>query len=166
MSILPVLQYPDPKLTLKAKSVECFDAALAVTIQNMIETMIHDEGCGLAAIQVDIPLRFFVMDTSEEQNNAICLINPEIIEKEGWIDSEEGCLSLPGLRATVKRYAKITTRYQDQYGESHILVSTGLEAYCIQHEIDHLNGVVFIDRLSHLKRGVMIRKYNKQLDEI
>lgn len=161
MSLLNILQFPDNRLRLMAEEVEIFDDALKSTVKDMFETMYQGHGVGLAAIQVNIQQRIIVMDTSPEQNSPICLINPKIVHKEGQCISEEGCLSFPGVYAKVKRAVKITTQYLDEHGKEHERTSTELESNCIQHEIDHLNGVVFVDHLSKLKRSLLLKKLEK-----
>ncbi len=161
MTILTILKYPDERLRLKAQEVTQFDDELREKVKDMFETMYHDRGVGLASIQVDIQLRILVMDTSAEQDEPKCLINPKIVAKEGQIISEEGCLSFPGVYAKVKRAEKITCQYFDEYGEQHEITTMDLESNCIQHEIDHLNGVVFVDHLSKLKRNLLLTKLKK-----
>jgi peptide deformylase len=161
MALLNILKYPDNRLKLMAQAVETFDDNLKQIVKDMFETMYQGHGVGLAAIQVNIQQRILVMDTSPEQNSPICLINPKIIHEEGKAISEEGCLSFPGVYAKVKRAKQITTQYVDEHGKAHERTSTELESNCIQHEIDHLNGVVFVDHLSKLKRNLIIKKLDK-----
>lgn len=161
MSTLKVYQYPHKVLREVTPPVVAFDDALRSTVKEMIALMYKDDGCGLAAPQVGLTLRLFVMDVSREANQPQCLVNPEILMSEGEIAREEGCLSLPGVYAKVTRAEKITVRYQDEHGQSHILTTDGLAAHCIQHELDHLNGILNIDRLSKLKRALILKKLEK-----
>jgi peptide deformylase len=128
-------------------------------INDMVATMYHNDGVGLAAIQIGVPLRIFVMDTN---NELIVFINPEIINKSSeLINSFEGCLSLPTIRADIKRHSNITVRFMDQTGTIHTRTFDGLSSICIQHEIDHLNGIVFLDYLSKFKRDIFLKKLQK-----
>jgi len=161
MTTLKVYQYPHKVLREVTPIVTTFDDALLSMVKQMIATMYQDDGCGLAAPQVGSTLRLFVMDVSKEANQAQCFVNPDIVESEGQIAREEGCLSLPGVYAKVTRAEKITVRYQDERGQSHTLTTDGLAAHCIQHELDHLNGILNIDRLSKLKRALMLKKLEK-----
>ncbi len=168
MALLTVLKYPDNRLRLKAQEVTEFDNDLREKVKDLLETMYHDRGVGLAATQVDIQLRILVMDTSPDQDEPKCLINPRIVNQEGQIISEEGCLSFPGVYAKVKRAEKITCQYFDEHGKQHEVTTTELESNCIQHEIDHLDGIVFVDHLSKLKRNLLLsklKKLNKAPDE-
>lgn len=161
MAVLKVLTYPDPRLKLKAPEVTEFDQALKDIVKDMLETMYHDHGCGLAATQVNIQQRIVVMDTSADGDSPKCLINPKIVATKGEGVSEEGCLSFPGAYAKIKRAAEVTCEYYDEEGKSHTITATGLESFCIQHEIEHLDGVTFIDKLSKLKRNLLIKKIEK-----
>ena len=161
MPLLTVLTYPDKRLRLKAKTVESFDEALRQQVKNMFETMYEDGGVGLAATQVNYPWRVFVMHVSPEQNTPVCLINPEILHREGTALSEEGCLSLPDIALSIERSRKIVTRYMDEHGGSHERTSEGLECMCIQHELDHLDGLLAIDRVSKLKQTMLIKRMMK-----
>ncbi len=161
MSTLKVYQYPHKVLREVTPPVVHFDDALRATVKQMIATMYQDDGCGLAAPQVGLGLRLFVMDVSKEANQPQCFVNPEILESVGEIAREEGCLSLPGVYAKVTRAEKITVRYQDEHGQSHTITTDGLAAHCIQHELDHLNGILNIDRLSKLKRMLLLKKLEK-----
>lgn len=161
MAVLQVLTYPDERLSIKAKEVTVFDDALAQTVKDMFETMYHDHGVGLAATQVGKAQRIFVMDTSNDQDAPKCLINPIIVNAQGEIFSEEGCLSFPGVYAKVKRAQTITCQYLNEHGQPQQITATGLEAYCIQHELDHLDGITFVDRLSKLKRNLLLKKFDK-----
>lgn len=161
MSNLPVLKYPNDRLRLKAQSVLTFDDMLRQQVTDMFETMYLDHAVGLAAIQVNIQKRLFVMDSSHKQNNPYCFINPEIIYKEGEEQSEEGCLSFPGVYTKISRFKNITVKYMDETGALKETSFEGLESHCVQHEIDHLDGILFIDHLSNLKRVRLLKKYEK-----
>ena len=167
MAILTVLEYPDPRLRNKAKPVQAVDAQTQQQLKDMIETMYHDHGGGLAAIQVAIDKRMFVMDASPEHNQPQCFVNPEIIERDGEIIEEEGCLSFPGVTAKVKRARRVKVRALDIQGKAFEVEYDGTyEARCVQHEIDHLDGIVYFDRLSELKRAMMEKKYKKAKAEL
>lgn len=158
---MKVYQYPHKILRTVTTPVTVFDESLRATVKEMIALMYKDDGCGLAAPQVGLSLRLFVMDTSREANQPQCFVNPEIIASQGSIAREEGCLSLPGVYAKVTRAEKITVRYQDEHGVSHTIDADGLLGHCIQHELDHLDGILNIDRLSNLKRQLLLRKFEK-----
>lgn len=162
MSIRTVLEFPDRRLRTKAKEVAVFDQAIKTLIDDMIETMYEAKGVGLAATQIDVHQRVIVIDVSEEKDAPLCLINPEIIEKEGVEESEEGCLSVPGFFENVKRADHVKIRAQDKKGESFELEAGELLSVCIQHEMDHLEGKLFVDYLSPLKR----RRIKAKLDKI
>lgn len=166
MTILSVLQFPSPKLKLVAKHIERFDASLVELYNNMLETMYGEEGIGLAATQVDVQLRMFVMDISETKKKPLCFINPKIISTEGELIWEEGCLSFPGVYANVKRHQQITVEYQDLNGAVQQCTAEEIMAVCIQHEMDHLDGITFFDHLSPLKRQMLTKKLAKQRDNI
>ena len=161
MSILSILEFPDPRLRTVAKLVTDVDATIVGFVDDMFETMYQEHGVGLAATQVDVHKRIIVLDTSEEKNNPICLINPELIEQSGEEESDEGCLSVPGVFELVKRAEKIKLRALDQQGKSFELAADGLLAVCIQHEMDHLLGKLFVDYLSPLKRQRIKKKMLK-----
>lgn len=158
MALLEILTIPDPKLKTKAEKVTQFDADLHRLTEDMFETMYDAPGIGLAATQVDVHQRVVVMDISENHDEPRVFINPEITEKDGIQTYEEGCLSVPGIYAKVKRANQITVSFQDVNGETHELTADGLLAVCIQHEIDHLDGIVFLDHLSALKRKMALKK--------
>lgn len=160
--LLPILNYPDQKLRTIAKPVKLVDDAIKTQIKNMFETMYDAPGIGLAATQVDFHQRMIVIDVSDEQNQPICLINPEIIEKSGEIEWEEGCLSVPNYYESVKRANDIKVRALDQNGEKFEMEASEILAVCIQHEIDHLNGILFVDHISKLKQKRLKEKANKQ----
>ncbi len=166
MTMLNVLQFPDPRLKLVAKEVEVFDAELSRLCADMLETMYTNEGIGLAATQVNIQRRIFIMDLSEDQSQPIIAINPKIIAASNQQDGEEGCLSFPGVFAKVTRHANVTMQYSTPNNEIKTLEATGLTAVCIQHEIDHLDGVTFYDHLSPLKQQMLRKKLDKMRDRI
>lgn len=161
MAQLEILHFPDPRLRQRARLVERVDAALQRTLDDMFETMYAAPGIGLAATQVGIPKRMAVVDVSEEKNERLVLINPELVAREGSCDSEEGCLSVPGYFDTVRRAERVGVRALDRDGKPFELEADGLLAICIQHEIDHLNGRLFVDYLSDLKR----RRIRRQLEK-
>lgn len=157
MTKLTILEYPDPRLRTIAAPVANVDEKITTLAADMLETMYEAPGIGLAATQVDHHLRMLVADVSEERDEPHVLINPEIIEADGEILHEEGCLSVPEIFAKVKRAERVTVKYLDAQGDERSLEADGLLAICIQHEMDHLEGKLFVDYLSDLKR-TMIRK--------
>ena len=161
MSILSILEFPDPRLRTVAKPVVVVDKAIKNLIDDMLETMYQAHGVGLAATQVDIHKRIIVIDTSEDKNNPLCFINPEIIKQMGEEESDEGCLSVPGIFEPVTRAEEITVTALDQQGKTFELDAGGLLAVCIQHEMDHLLGKLFVDYLSPLKRQRIKKKMAK-----
>jgi peptide deformylase len=164
MAIKPIVLLPDPILRATSKPVERFDGQLQRFAADMLETMYEAPGIGLAAVQVGEPLRLLVADVSgkDEEKRPLIIVNPEIVSRSGDISVyEEGCLSIPDYYAEVERPASVTVAYQDAHGHRHELVAEGLLATCLQHEIDHLNGVLFIDHISRLKREMVIRKFRK-----
>ena len=165
MSRLQILEYPDPRLRTKAKPVEVFDAALAKLAEDMLETMYEAHGVGLAATQVDVHKRLIVMDVSEKKSNPQVFCNPEILTREGVGITEEGCLSVPGIFDEVKRAATIRARAQDVKGKFFEVDLEGLAAVCLQHEMDHLDGKLFVDYLSDLKRERIRKKLDKDRKE-
>jgi len=165
MARLTILEYPDPRLRTIAAPVTRFDAALKQRIADMFETMYAAPGIGLAATQVDWHHQLIVIDTSEEHNDQRVFINPKILEKEGKATGQEGCLSVPGIYDDVPRAERVRARYQDADGASHEIELTGLLAVCLQHEMDHLNGKLFVDYLSELKRQRIRRKLDKERRE-
>jgi len=152
MTLLPILTYPNPTLKEKCLDVTTFDAELSKTLDNMLETMYDANGVGLAGSQVGILKRITVIDISEAENEKLELVNPTIIEQTGKTSSEEGCLSIPEYQAVVTRSDKIKVQAYDRNGKEFELDADELLAICIQHEIDHLDGILFVDRLSRLKR--------------
>ncbi|MFP1814024.1 peptide deformylase [Lonsdalea quercina] len=161
MSVLQVLHFPDERLRTIAKPVKEVNAEIQRIVDDMFDTMYEEEGIGLAATQVDIHQRIIVIDVSEERNERLVLINPELIEKSGDTGIEEGCLSIPKTRALVSRAERIKIRALNRDGESFELETDGLLAICIQHEMDHLVGKLFIDYLSPLKRQRIRQKLEK-----
>lgn len=161
MSILNVLIYPDERLKIVAQPVEKVDDEIREIVANMFETMYHQEGIGLAATQVDIHRRIITIDIEGTKENQYVLINPEVLDSCGETGIEEGCLSLPGMRGFVPRKEKVKIKALNINGEAFELEADGLLAICIQHEIDHLNGIVFADYLSLLKRQRMKDKLVK-----
>ncbi len=162
MAILEVLHYPDPGLRKKAVSVETVDESCRILAKDMLQTMYENNGIGLASTQVNVQKRLVVIDLSEDKNEAIYLINPEILTSEGTGESQEGCLSVPEYYDTVMRAERITYRYQDLEGKVIESEADGLLSVCIQHEIDHLDGKLFIDYLSPMKRRRLRKKLEKQ----
>jgi len=165
MARLPILEFPDPRLRTVARSVKEVDTRLRQLIDDMFETMYEAPGIGLAATQVDVHERLLVLDISEDKTQPLVFINPEILESEGSQVYQEGCLSVPGIYADVKRSEKIRVRALDRDGQSFELSADGLLAVCIQHEMDHLAGKVFVDYLSPLKRELVRKKLAKQRRE-
>ncbi len=161
MTQLNILTLPDSRLKTVAKPIEAIDASIKLLAADMLETMYAAPGIGLAATQVNHHVQMVVVDVSEEKDQPLVLINPEIIEKTGVQVHEEGCLSVPGIYAKVKRANEIVVKYQDLAGQQQELVADGLLAVCIQHELDHLKGIVFLDHLSVLKRKLAIKKLAK-----
>lgn len=162
MSVLTIIEYPDPRLRTVAEPVTVFDAELATFVQDMYQTMYESDGVGLAATQVNVHKRVLVADMSAERNERLCLINPEILEKDGSQVYQEGCLSFPGIYADVTRALKVKVRAQDVTGAEFIVEAEGPLAVCIQHEMDHLAGKVFVDYLSPLKRSLLLKRMEKQ----
>ncbi|RUO46938.1 peptide deformylase [Pseudidiomarina aquimaris] len=162
MTKLTILKYPDERLRTVAEPVTSVDDSLRDTIDAMFETMYDSNGVGLAATQVNVHKRLFLADCSEDQSEPLVFINPEITEKDGLFANEEGCLSFPGVYAKVERASKVTVKALDRNGEEFSLTAEGLLAICIQHELDHLNGKLFVDYLSPLKRDRIRKKLEKE----
>ena len=163
MTILTVLRFPDPRLRKKAQPVTDITDATATIIDSMLATMYEEKGVGLAATQVDIHQRIVVMDTSEDSDQPLVFINPEIIATSDETSiNEEGCLSVPGTYAKVDRHNTCTVKALNCHGKEFTLNATELQSICIQHEIDHLNGVLFVDYLSPLKRQRIQTKLEKE----
>jgi peptide deformylase len=162
MPLLTILQYPDPKLHKVAHPVATVDARIKTLVANMFETMYDAKGIGLAASQVDVHERLIVIDVSEERNEPLVLINPEIVwTSPGSHLNEEGCLSVPGIYDGVQRFDAVKVKAQDGEGLSRLVEAEGLLAVCIQHEMDHLMGKVFVEYLSPLKRNRIKKKMLK-----
>jgi len=162
MTMLTILEFPDPRLRTKAQAVTVFDSALHDLIGNMFETMYAAPGIGLAATQVNVHKQLLVLDVSEEKNAPLALINPRIVANEGSQVYQEGCLSVPGIFADVERADRITVEALDRDGKPITVQADGLLAVCIQHEMDHLVGKLFVDYLSPLKREMVRKKLEKQ----
>lgn len=162
MAILEILKYPDPRLRTVAAPVTHIDDAFRRVVNDMYETMYDAKGVGLAATQVNIHQRFFVMDVSDERDQPVCIINPEIIKQEGTQEDVHGCLSVgSGMGDKIERAAYVRLRGMDLDGKTIEMDAEGLLAICFQHEIDHLNGILFIDHLSKLKRDRLLSKIKK-----
>jgi peptide deformylase len=162
MAILEILQYPDPRLTVPAARVEKIDAATRKLIDDMIETMYAAPGVGLAATQVDVHKQIVAIDVSEDRSDLRVFINPEITRREGVAVNQEGCLSLPGVYDNVERAESVTVTALDRNGSRFTLNASGMLATCIQHEIDHLHGRVFVEHLSDLKQNRIRAKLKKR----
>lgn len=162
MALLPILHYPDPRLHKIAVPVKRVDDKIHKLIKDMAETMYAAPGIGLAATQVDVHQRLLVIDISETRDRLQVFINPEIISAEGEAECEEGCLSVPGIFEKVTRAAKVTVSALDEHGQQRTLQADGLLAVCIQHEMDHLVGRVFVEKLSRLKQQRIVAKLSKQ----
>ena len=162
MSLLTILEFPDPRLRTKAQPVSTFDRGLKTLAADMLETMYDAPGIGLAASQVDRHIQMLVLDVSEDKNTPMIIINPRILESEGTETCQEGCLSVPGIFADVDRAERIRLAAQDVEGNPIELEADGLLAVCIQHEMDHLIGKLFVDYLSPLKRDMVRKKLEKQ----
>ncbi len=165
MALLSVLEFPDPRLRTRAAEVTVFDARLGQLIDDMFETMYSAPGIGLAATQVDQHLRLIVMDVSKEQNVPRVFINPEILARDGVQVVEEGCLSVPKIFEDIERAAQVAVRARHRDGGSFELRLEGLESVCLQHEMDHLQGKLFVDYLSELKRERIRKKLDKDRKE-
>ncbi len=162
MAKLTILEFPDPRLRTVAKPVAEVDDAMRRLLDDMFETMYEAPGIGLAATQVDVHLRLLVLDVSEDKNRPMVFINPELLESEGSQVYQEGCLSVPGIYADVKRADRVRVRALDRDGKAFEVDAEGLLAVCVQHEMDHLEGKVFVDYLSPLKREQVRKKLAKQ----
>ena len=160
--ILPILEFPDPRLKKIAAPVTSFGPEIQRLVRDMAETMYAAPGVGLAATQVDVHKRIIVIDVSEAHDELRVFINPELVEAEGEAECEEGCLSVPGFYDKVTRAAAIRVRARDEYGKPSELAADGLLAVCIQHEMDHLIGKVFVDYLSPLKRARLAARLKKK----
>jgi peptide deformylase len=161
MAFLQILKYPDPRLYTVATPIDNVDQEIRSLIDDMAETMYAAPGIGLAATQVDVHKQLIVMDVSETKDQLLVLINPEIIESSGQIECEEGCLSVPGIYEKVSRAEKIRVKALDRQGNSFEFDAEGLLAICVQHEMDHLKGKVFVEYLSPLKQERIVKKLRK-----
>lgn len=161
MTLHKIIYLPDARLRQKNERIETFDGKLEQLISDMFETMYHAKGIGLAAPQIGINLQLTVIDVIGDKTNQYVLINPEIIKKEGEKNYQEGCLSVPGAYDTVVRAETVSIRAQDQTGKAFEMTSGGLLGHCFQHEIDHLNGKLFVDYLSPIKRSMAKKKLDK-----
>jgi peptide deformylase len=162
MSVLPILEFPDPRLRTRAEPVRTFDAQLKQFVADLFETMYTANGVGLAATQVNVHQRVLVADMSDDRKQPLALINAQILEKDGSQVYQEGCLSFPGLYADVTRALSVKVKAQDVDGNEIIVEAEGPLAVCIQHEMDHLEGKVFVDYLSSLKRALLLKRLDKQ----
>ncbi len=162
MSLLNILHFPDQRLRTRAQPVEVVNDEIKQLVSDLFETMYTAPGIGLAATQVDVHKRVIVIDSSEDKNSPLCLINPEIMSNEGEQEYEEGCLSVPGFYELVNRADKVRVKALDKEGKEFELDADGLLAVCIQHEIDHLEGKLFVDYLSEMKRSRIRKKLIKQ----
>ena len=162
MAKLEILHYPDPRLRNRAEPVAEVDVEVRRLIDDMLETMYAAPGIGLAAVQVNVPKRVIVVDVSEDKSEPLALVNPRVVEADGETETEEGCLSVPGIYETVLRPDHVQVEALDRDGQPMQLQAEGLLAVCIQHEIDHLDGKLFVDYLSQLKRQRIRKKAQKQ----
>ncbi len=161
MPILTILQFPDPGLRQKAAPVALVDDTIRALVDDMFETMYNAPGIGLAAVQVSVLKQVIVIDTSEDKSQPRCFINPEIVKRSGDEKMEEGCLSVPGIYEPVSRAKDIIVHYLDRDGNTQELTVDGVLAVCIQHEMDHLDGKLFVDYLSEMKRNRIRKKMEK-----
>ena len=164
--ILNILKYPDKRLRTIAKPVVSVDETIKQQVKDMFETMYEAPGIGLAATQVNFHKRIIVIDISDQCNEPICLINPEIIEKSGEIEWEEGCLSVPDYYENIIRANDVKVQALNQYGETFELEASEMLSVCIQHEIDHLDGILFVDHLSRLKQKRLKKKTEKKVKKL
>lgn len=162
MALLEILHYPDPRLRNRAAPVESVDDQIDKLVADMLETMYDAPGIGLAAIQVNVSHRVVVIDVSEDKSDPLCLINPELLDARGLVEMEEGCLSIPGVYENVQRAEQVRVRALNRDGKRFTLDADGILAVCIQHEIDHLDGKLFVDYLSRLKQQRIRKKALKQ----
>ena len=162
MPLLPLLRFPDPRLKVVAAAVDHIDETIRRLARDMAETMYEAPGIGLAATQVDVHLRVVVIDASETRDQLLVLINPQLVESDGVQVCEEGCLSVPGIYDKVERAENVVVRYLDLDGKAQTIAADGLLAVCLQHEIEHLDGHVFVEHLSQLKQTRIKAKLLKQ----
>ena len=161
MPLLNILLFPDPRLKKVAEPIQQINDNIKQTVHDLFQTMYHAEGIGLAATQANIHQRIIVIDVSEKRNEPLCLINPVTTKQDGSISWEEGCLSFPDIYTKVKRFTSVTVEYQDLDYKLQTISTDGLLSICLQHEIDHLNGITFHDRISPLKQALMKSKIKK-----
>lgn len=161
MALLPVLQYPDERLRTIAQPVIDFNSGIQKIVDDMFETMYEEQGLGLASTQVNIHQRIIVLDVSDNRTQPLCIINPEIISREGIQYEFEGCLSFPSVFDKVERSAKVRLKAFNKEGQAYEMDAEGILAVCIQHEMDHLDGVLFVDHLSRLKQDRAKKKLHK-----
>ena len=162
MALLPILRFPDPRLKKVAQPVAQIDASIRKLVADMAETMYEAPGIGLAATQVDVHLQLVVVDVSETRDQLLVLINPELLESDGLQEGEEGCLSVPGVYDKVERAERVLVRYLNLDGQPQQIAADGLLAVCLQHEMDHLQGKVFVEHLSRLKQMRIKSRLAKQ----
>jgi peptide deformylase len=162
MAVLEILHFPDPRLRTKARPVQQVDNIVQQLVDDLLETMYQAPGIGLAATQVNVHKRVIVIDISEERNEPLCFINPTLLTRDGVVCIEEGCLSVPGIFEQVERAKTITVQALNRSGEWFTFTTENLLAVCIQHEIDHLEGKLFVDYLSPLKRQRIRKRLTKQ----
>ena len=162
MALRQILHHPDPRLRLRAQAVTQFDAQLATLVEDMFETMYAAPGIGLAATQIDVQQQVIVIDVSSDKQAPLCLINPRIVERRGEEEMEEGCLSVPGIFDSVRRAEWVRVASVDRAGKPVEVEADGLLAVCIQHEMDHLEGKLFVDYLSQLKQTRIRKKLAKE----
>lgn len=162
MALRPILHHPDPRLRTKAQDVSVFDDELRTLVDDMFETMYDAPGIGLAATQINVHRRVVVIDVSRDGSDPHHFINPQIVTTDGTEEMEEGCLSVPGIFETVERAERVTIKALDSDGRAFELEADGLLAVCIQHEIDHLDGKLFVDYLSQLKQSRIRKKLEKE----
>jgi len=164
-ALMAILIAPHPTLKLRCRAVAAGDnAAVRALVPRMFGAMYHAPGIGLAAPQVGFPNRITVIDLEPKKRSLIELVNPVIVSRKGKIDSDEGCLSIPAFRDTIERAAEITVEYLDRQGQQQQLIAEGLLSFCLQHEIDHLDGVLFVDRMSKLKRKFFLKWYAREIE--
>ncbi len=166
MAVLEIVKYPDPCLRKKCSEVKEITDEVRTLVDDMVETMYHAPGLGLAAPQVGSSLRIIVIDVGGDEDTGreaklYKIINPIIVKKDGWTDSEEGCLSIPSIRDSIKRFSQVVVGGLDEHGKTIEIDADGLLAFCLQHEIDHIDGVLFIDHLSRLKQELVKAKLAK-----
>lgn len=166
MAIQQILQYPDPRLRNKAVPVDVVDETIGRLVDDLLETMYAAPGIGLAATQINVHQRVLVTDISELRRSPLCLINPVLLKMEGTVEMDEGCLSVPDVFEAVQRAESIKVRALDREGKAFELEATGLLAVCIQHEMDHLDGRLFVDYLSQLKRNRIRKRLEKEQKQV